>query len=106
MTICIYGVRFEWHEAKNQKNREKHGIDFEFASRVFADPLALIGRNRVDGKTGEQRWQIIGRVADLPVLLVIFVDRTKDDDEKTIRIISARRGSKRECRRYFQQTAH
>ncbi|MDA8411938.1 MAG: BrnT family toxin [Treponema sp.] len=33
---------FEWDEAKNQANLRKHGLSFEQARSVFADPLALI----------------------------------------------------------------
>lgn len=47
-------MRFEWNEAKNLSNQKKHGIGFEAASRVFADPNLLLRKDRV--VEGEQRW--------------------------------------------------
>jgi uncharacterized protein len=32
-------MRFVWDEAKNRANKAKHGLSFELAKRVFADPL-------------------------------------------------------------------
>ena len=34
-------VRFEWDDAKDEINQKKHGVAFEVASRVFADPNVL-----------------------------------------------------------------
>ncbi|HUX39601.1 MAG TPA: BrnT family toxin [Rectinemataceae bacterium] len=43
---------FEWDEAKNLANLRKHGLSFELARSVFADPLALF---RLDlGAHGEE----------------------------------------------------
>ena len=33
-------ILFEWDEAKGKTNRLKHGISFEVAILVFADPYA------------------------------------------------------------------
>lgn len=33
-------MRFEWDEKKSRANRKKHGISFEVAREVFADPFA------------------------------------------------------------------
>ena len=52
-------MRFEWDSGKDRSNQRKHdGIDFEVASRVFADPNVLIYEDRV--VDGEQRWHAIG----------------------------------------------
>jgi uncharacterized DUF497 family protein len=40
-------LRFTWDEAKDRSNRRKHGIGFEEAVRVFADPLHLSRQDRV-----------------------------------------------------------
>ena len=53
-------VTFHWDEAKNQKNREKHGISSELASLVFADPLSVSRNDNTKGN--EERFQIIGQV--------------------------------------------
>jgi uncharacterized protein len=100
-------VRYEWDEAKNQRNqREHHGISFELAALVFEDERCLIGLDRVD-ESGEQRWHAIGAVQIAPepgvVLFVVHAHRENDHGEEVIRIISARRAEKREIRRYQEQ---
>jgi uncharacterized protein len=69
---------------------------------VFEDPFAVFRKDRV--VDGEQRWHAIGMTAGA-VLLVVHVYRSENvnDKEETIRIISAREASQRECRIYFQQ---
>lgn len=101
-TICI-AMRFEWDDEKDRINRAKHhGLSFESAASVFADPLAVFRKDRI--VAGEQRWHVIGMTAGA-VLLVVHVYRTENanDQEETIRIISARGADQRECRIYFQQ---
>ncbi len=34
-------MKFEWNKDKNKLNQEKHGISFEEAKEVFADPLHI-----------------------------------------------------------------
>jgi hypothetical protein len=55
-------VQYEWDETKNLGNQDKHGVSFELATLVFEDERCLIGPDRVDGRTGEQRWHAIGTV--------------------------------------------
>ena len=92
-------LRFEWDEAKNLSNKRKHGVSFETASRVFADPFALSEQDRIE--RGEPRWRTIGLIEGFFVLVVAHtVLETGDDETEIIRIISARRASPRERRRY------
>ena len=93
-------TRFEWDEAKNQRNRQKHGVDFETAARIFADPFALSLQDRMEG--GEARWQTIGLLEGHVLLLVAhtILEGTKDDGPEVIRIISARKATRKERRRY------
>ena len=95
-------MRFEWDAAKNRSNQKKHaGIDFETASRVFADPNVLLRKDLV--VDGEQRWHAIGAVRKA-VLLVAHVYREENENgEETIRIISAREADSRERRIYLEQ---
>ena len=95
-------VRFEWDEAKNLTNQRKHdGVSFEDARQVFQDPLHVSALDRIEG--GEQRWQTVGAVQGL-VILVVAHTVTEDDADggsvEIIRIISARRATPRERRRY------
>jgi uncharacterized protein len=87
---------FEWNEDKNRINKAKHGVDFETASHVFDDPL-LASRVQVI-VDGEERWQSIGMINGLMLLLVIHLYTV--DDTTTIRIISARKANKSERRHY------
>ncbi|MFY9560207.1 MAG: BrnT family toxin [Terriglobales bacterium] len=94
-------MRFEWDEAKNLSNRRKHGVSFEEASQVFCDPLYVSVQDRVEG--GELRWQTLGLVEDLLLLTVAHTVREERDDGASvdvIRIISARRATRKERRRY------
>lgn len=87
---------FEWDEVKNQSNKQKHGLSFEAARMVFNDPLAFI---RPDlGSHGEDRWQIIGKVDDLVIALVVYVVR--NEDSEIYRLISARRVTSHERKKY------
>lgn len=98
------GVRFEWDEAKNARNRKKHGVSFDTALRAFADPFAFTEQNRIEG--GEQRWQTLGLVEGHHVLLVAHTLRDEDEDGQPveiIRIISARAANRKERRRYEQE---
>jgi len=98
-TLCIT-VRFEWDEEKNAVNLSKHGVSFELAAHVFADPDYVLREDRVD-EDGEMRWHAIGLV-DAVLLLVVHVCRSNVDGEEIIRIISARKAREHEGRGYFQ----
>lgn len=52
--------RFEWGPVKAASNLHKHRVSFETTIRVFADPFALTGQDRIED--GEQRWQTLGAV--------------------------------------------
>ena len=61
-------MQFTWDERKNLINQQKHGISFETAVLVFDDILQVSRPERtVDG---ERRWQTIGMVNGIHVLLV------------------------------------
>ena len=87
---------FEWDEDKRDSNLEKHGIDFVAATAVFEDPNAIETYD-AEHSDDEDRYQIIGEAAP-GVLFVVYTLRGEDED--VIRIISARRASRREIARY------
>lgn len=85
---------WQWDERKQAANRAKHGVSFALAVLVFDDPLHL---SRLDPQSDEERWQTVGMAG--PVCL--FVVHTNIDDRGTGgRIISARRATASERRRY------
>ncbi len=95
-------VEFAWDEGKNRINKRKHGVSFETASLVFDDPHHLTRQDReVDS---EPRWQTIGIVHGIHVLLVAHtvVARTVNEYDEEIRIISARKATRSERSLYAQ----
>jgi uncharacterized protein len=99
-----FGGKFEWEAAKAEANVAKHKISFESAAKVFDDPNIVLMKDRID-ETGEQRWNAIGNVEGVVLLLVTHVYRGGDNDEEIIRIISARRADSRERGFYLQGAA-
>ena len=94
-------IRFEWDESKNLSNRRKHGVSFEEACLVFRDPLFVSVQERVEG--GEQRWQTLGMVEGFLLLTVAHTVREELEGGtlvEVVRIISARRATRKERRRY------
>lgn len=92
-------MQFQWDDYKNQTNITKHGIDFLQASTVFKDTSAIVMEDIRHGY-GESRYQIIGAANPLGIVFVVFAER----EGNIIRIISARKASKREKRLYQQNT--
>lgn len=95
-TLLYRPMRFVWDEAKNRSNRRKHGIGFDTAAQAFFDPLHLTTADRV--VEGEQRWQTIGLVDG--VLLVLVAYTVLNEEDERIRIISARRVTPQERMAY------
>ena len=93
-------MRFQWDERKDQRNRAKHGVSFDTASLVFDDPAHLSIQDRHED--GEERWQTLGLAGGIVVLLVAHTWREEGDGRAVIRIISARKATTRERRRYEQ----
>lgn len=92
MAVC-----FEWDEAKNRSNIVKHGISFATAKLVFEDPHVVSFPER--NVEGEERWQSLGS-ADSVVILTVAHTLNDSEGNEVIRIISARKASPSERRRY------
>lgn len=92
-------MNFEWDDVKNQANIRKHGIDFQDAVDIFNHPLLCRMDNRTD--YGEERWVVIGRIHYITGV-VVYTERVGD----TIRIISARKATKQEARRYEEAISY
>lgn len=90
---------FEWDDRKNASNNRKHGVSFEEAQTVFFDEKA-IEFDDPDHSIKEDRFILLGLSQSLKVLVVCHCYRI---DETTIRIISARKATKREQGVYFRR---
>lgn len=89
-------MRFIWDAPKDRSNRRKHGIGFDTAALAFLDPFHITRQDRV--VEGEARWQTIGMVDG--VLLVLVAYAVVDEKEEVIRIISARKVTRQERSEY------
>jgi uncharacterized protein len=86
--------QFEWDKLKSDANLKKHGVPFDEALTVFADPLARI-RDDPDHSVGERREIVVGHSVRDRVLVVGYTERgTK------VRIINARRATTKERKNY------
>ncbi|MEW6320663.1 MAG: BrnT family toxin [Acidobacteriota bacterium] len=94
---------FEWDARKAAANVRKHGVSFNEAATVFADPDALDGPD-LKHSAQENRSLRLGRSLAGRVLVVAYTIRGSGDDEK-IRIISARRASRKERAAYASSSA-
>jgi hypothetical protein len=83
---------------ESEENVKNHGVAFEEAVSVFADPLASIFDDP-DHSGDERRELIIGHSTRVRMIVVSFTDRNGRN-----RIISARLATARERRDYEQHT--
>jgi uncharacterized DUF497 family protein len=90
-------VNFEWDPGKARQNRRKHRVSFQEAATVFGDPLAVTYPDP-DHSTSEQRFIPVGVSSAGQVLIVAHVDRNEN-----VRIISARKTTKRERKHYEEK---
>jgi uncharacterized protein len=89
---------FEWDSAKARANVLKHGVSFEEAATVFLDPEALDGPDLRHSSAEPRRFRL-GRSAAARILMVAYAERRRGDGQ-VIRIISARRASRKERKAY------
>ena len=88
-------LSFEWDPRKDATNRTKHGVGFDEALTVFADPLGRIVEDpRHSGD--EIRLTLLGLSVRRRLLAVMFTERGED----RVRIFSARRATRHERHDY------
>jgi len=85
-------MNFEWDETKNKQNRKKYWIWFEEAQSVFDDDMAKVFFDS-SNPNDEKRFLIIGNNTSGDNLIVVHCYRENDE---VIRIISARKTTKKE----------
>lgn len=91
-------MNFEWDENKARANLKKHGVSFEEAQTVFYDENALL-IDDPDHSEDEDRFIILGLSAGARLLVVCHCYR---ESETVIRIISARKATRKETQYYEQ----
>ena len=84
----------DWDEEKAATNLQKHGVSFEDAATVFADPL-YIDFYDPDHSVDEHRYLIIGTSSAGHLLIVSYTER-----DEVVRLISAREVTSSERKTY------
>jgi uncharacterized DUF497 family protein len=92
-------VRIEWDERRNEANRRKHGVSFYEAATVFVDERALLIPDRQHTED-EDRFLLLGTSAALRTLVVCHCYK---ESSEVIRIISARKATRKERTTYEQR---
>ena len=87
-------VGFEWDARKCDANFSKHGLDFEDAREVFAGLTLTVKVDRFE--YDEHRFITLGMVKDI----VVVIAHTETDEE--IRVISMRKATSNEQKKYFE----
>ena len=91
-------LNFQWDENKARTNLAKHGVGFEEAATVFGDPLSLTIPDPAHSQN-EDRFVILGTSHNGKLLVVVPTERGE-----SIRLISARRASRQERKKYEEST--
>ena len=91
------GLIFEWDPEKAEINKRKHGVSFEEAATAFGDALSITVPDP-DHSVGEHRFILIGRTHTGKTVVVAHSER-----RNRIRLISARRATRREMRAYEEE---
>jgi uncharacterized DUF497 family protein len=91
-------LQFNWNLDKARINLRKHGVSFDEAKSIWQGPYITEVDDRQD--YGEVRYVTLGVVSNSRKVLHV----THIDEGNTIRIISARKASKREVERYYATT--
>ncbi len=90
-------MKLIWDRRKNEINIEKHGLDFADAYKVFESPM-MVGLDERK-EYGEDRWIGIGLLDSHRVVVIVFTE----PEEDTIRVISFRKATTDERKRYEQE---
>lgn len=89
-------IEFEWSTAKARANLRKHGVSFEEAKSVFSDEFAHQFFDESHSEREEQ-FIMLGMSIQSNGLVVCHCERSGGE---TIRIISARKATRKERKFY------
>ena len=92
-------IKFDWDKNKAAFNKKKHGVSFEEAATIFYDDDALEFYDP-DHSEQEDRFILIGLSFRSKILMVSHCVR---EAGSRIRIISARKATKEEAQKYWEE---
>ena len=90
---------FEWNLKKAKENKRKHKISFERGAQIFLDPFQIAIFDD-EHSSEEERWITIGMDGQEVLLVIVHTFNEISNDECHIRVISARKATKKEIRQY------
>jgi hypothetical protein len=94
-----FQYQFEWDPAKARQNARKHRVTFERGATVFLDPnaLSLFDEQHSDD---EERWTTLGLDHTGTLLVICHTYREETEISARVRLISARKATKKETKQY------
>ena len=95
----VLGMEFEWDDGKSEDCFARRGFDFAYAARAFLDPQRIVARD-MRRDYGEDRYNLVGTIEGR-AFAVAFTMRGS-----VIRIISARKASRKEVAQHGHDTHH
>ena len=93
---------FEWDPAKAKTNIKKHRVGFDRATEIFIDPMMLTIFDEAHSES-EDRWITVGQDRNNVTLVVVHTFKEVNQSDAVIRILSARRATKKEGRQYHSR---
>ena len=91
-------ITFSWDDRKDRENQRKHGVSFEEATTAFADENARV-KHDPDHSQDEDRFVLLGFSAKLRMIVVAHAHRK---EETEVRLVSARKATRKERKQYGQ----
>jgi uncharacterized protein len=95
-------MKFEWDTAKEKINKRKHKLSFSDACYIFTDKHMLTLFDP-DHSAHEERWVTMGQARNGKIIIVVHTYCEEDNGEERVRIISARKATKREADQYVKR---
>ncbi|MCX5906902.1 MAG: BrnT family toxin [Deltaproteobacteria bacterium] len=90
---------YEWDPVKAKQNQKKHQVSFQRAAEIFRDPLSISIPDDEHSLT-EERWITMGEDSRKAILVVVHTFQAIDEKSSNIRIISARKATRKEMKHY------
>jgi uncharacterized DUF497 family protein len=90
---------FAWDPKKARYNLRKHRVSFERAAEIFFDPSAISILDE-ENRDQEERWVTLGKDSHGIALVIVHTFREDPENQWNVRIISARKATKKERKQY------
>ena len=91
-------MKFLWDPIKAENNIKKHGVSFEEAMSAFLDTYARRAYDSEHSTSREDRWILLAMSQLARLLVVVHIEL----NQSTLRIISARKATKKEMKTYME----